>query len=171
MYDKGSEFVVIGVVAGELTAQAIKASLESINIPAVLGIESIGRVYGMLSPGMGDVRIMVPRRHIDDALRFLGRTSGFSPDPCIWDEMDYEDEPEPAGIPVVIHPAAEPFMTAVYQDELTDLREVLSCTTCKFDRESDFEKGRPWCHTPEPPVIVEKYCHAFEVKETGDSII
>jgi len=169
MYDKSSEFVTIGVVAGELTAHALKSYLESVGIPAVLQIESLGKLYTMAIPGLGDTGIMVLRKHVYDALRFLENTPEFSPEIDI-DEMDDEDEPEDnsiEGVPVVIHAASEPYTTITYENELTDLREVLSCTTCKFDREVDVKKGLPWCHAPGPPNIIEKYCHTFKSREAG----
>jgi hypothetical protein len=173
MYDKDSEFVTIGMVAGELTAQALKAYLGSVGIPAVLQIESLGKLYTMAIPGLGDTGIMVQRKDVFNALRFLEDTPEFSPDIDIdeiddEDELDDKDESEDdyiEDVPVVIHAAAEPFTMVTYENEVTDLREVLSCPTCKYDREGNCKKGLPWCHAPEPPIIVEKYCHTFKSKD------
>jgi len=55
------------VAHGLLKAQVIKAKLEDAGIPVLLDYESVGLVYGITVDGLGEVRVLVPTRHADDA--------------------------------------------------------------------------------------------------------
>jgi hypothetical protein len=45
-----------------MEAQIIKGRLESEGIPVLLSYESAGLVYGLTIDGLGEVKIMVPKR-------------------------------------------------------------------------------------------------------------
>ena len=55
------DMVVVYVSQGPLTAEVIRAKLESANIPVLLRYEAIGRVLGLTVDGLGRVEVWVPR--------------------------------------------------------------------------------------------------------------
>ena len=65
-------------VARQIEAQIIKGRLESEGIPVLLSYESAGLVFGLLVDGIGEVRIMVPKRLAEQAKEILemGNESG-----------------------------------------------------------------------------------------------
>lgn len=58
---------VVHVAQGLLRAQVIKSKLEDAGIPVLLDYESVGRVIGITVDGLGEVRVMVPTEHADEA--------------------------------------------------------------------------------------------------------
>ena len=68
---KKSGFVVITKVQGEFTANVLKSHLESEGIPAVLQYESVGRVYGITANGLGEISLLVPQEHSEEARRII----------------------------------------------------------------------------------------------------
>jgi hypothetical protein len=79
MSKKRSDFVVIQKCQGQLTAEVTKSHLESEGIPVLLQPESIGRVYGVISGGLGMVRILVPQEYAEEAKEIIENIS-FPPD-------------------------------------------------------------------------------------------
>jgi hypothetical protein len=57
--------------AGLLQAEVIKGRLESAGIPVLLDYESAGRAIGITVDGLGEVRVLVPDEHADDARELL----------------------------------------------------------------------------------------------------
>jgi len=57
----------VHITQGLLRAQVIKAKLEDADIPVLLNYESAGPVIGITVDGLGEVRILVPTRHADEA--------------------------------------------------------------------------------------------------------
>ncbi len=57
--------------AGLMQAEIIKGRLESAGIPVMLDYESLGRVMGITVDGLGEVRILVPEGHADEAKELL----------------------------------------------------------------------------------------------------
>jgi len=55
-----------------MEAQIIKGRLESEGIPVLLSYESVGLVYGLTVDGLGEVKIMVPKRLAEEAKEILG---------------------------------------------------------------------------------------------------
>jgi hypothetical protein len=55
-----------------MEAQIIKGRLESEGIPVLLSYESAGLVYGLTIDGLGEVKIMVPKRLAEEAKEILG---------------------------------------------------------------------------------------------------
>jgi hypothetical protein len=66
-----SDLVLIQIVQGEMTAQIIKAHLESEGIPVLLQHESLGGVYGFTVDGLGEVKILVPKEFVEEAKQIL----------------------------------------------------------------------------------------------------
>jgi hypothetical protein len=66
-----SNFEVIKIVQGELSANVIKAHLESEGIPVYLKYESAGIIYGITADGIGEVRILVPHQFVDEARKII----------------------------------------------------------------------------------------------------
>ena len=58
---------IVRVVQGLLQAQVIKAKLETADIPVLLDYESLGPVFGITVDRLGEVRVLVPDRHVDEA--------------------------------------------------------------------------------------------------------
>ncbi len=69
-HDKQSRFpglTTIGVTQGPLRAQVVKTKLEQAGIPVLLDYESAGPIIGITVDGLGEVRILVPAQHADEA--------------------------------------------------------------------------------------------------------
>ena len=66
------EQLVTVYVARQMEAQIIKGRLESEGIPVLLSYESAGLVYGITVDGLGEVKVMVPRRLAEEAREILG---------------------------------------------------------------------------------------------------
>lgn len=60
-------------VARQMEAHIIKGRLESEGIPVLLSYESAGLVYGITVNGLGEVKIMVPRRLAQEAREILAK--------------------------------------------------------------------------------------------------
>ncbi len=68
---KKSDFVAITTVQGEVRANIIKSHLEAEGIPVYLKYEGVGRIYGILADGMGEVQIMVPADCAEEARQII----------------------------------------------------------------------------------------------------
>ena len=66
-----SESLVTVRTAKYKEAQIIKGRLESEGIPVLLSYESAGLVYGITIDGLGEVKVMVPRRLAEEAREIL----------------------------------------------------------------------------------------------------
>jgi hypothetical protein len=66
-----AQLVTVGT-ANYLEAQIIKGRLESEGIPVLLSYESAGLIYGITVDGLGQVKIMVPRKLEEEAREILG---------------------------------------------------------------------------------------------------
>ena len=64
------ELVVVGS-ASQLEAEIIKGRLESEGIPALLSYDSSSLVFGLVVDGLGETKIMVPRRFAEEAREIL----------------------------------------------------------------------------------------------------
>lgn len=71
--DAGRELVVV-CKARHGEAQIIRARLENEGIPAALSYESASIVYGLTIDGLGEVRILVPEAHYEQARAVLADT-------------------------------------------------------------------------------------------------
>jgi hypothetical protein len=54
-----------------MEAQIIKGRLESEGIPVLLSYESAGLIYGITIDGLGEVKVMVPKRLAEEAKGIL----------------------------------------------------------------------------------------------------
>ena len=68
---KGSDFVVLETVQGELKAAALKSHLESQGIPVLLQYESASIIYGLTADGLGQATLLVPREFIAEARQII----------------------------------------------------------------------------------------------------
>jgi hypothetical protein len=66
------EQLVTVYTARYMEAQIIKGRLESEGIPVLLSYESAGLIYGLTIDGLGEVKIMVPKRLAEEAKEILG---------------------------------------------------------------------------------------------------
>ena len=66
------EQLVTVYVATQMEAQIIKGRLESEGILVLLNYESAGLVYGITVDGLGEVKVMVPKRLAEEAREILG---------------------------------------------------------------------------------------------------
>jgi len=67
----GKQLVTV-CTARYMEAQIIKGRLESEGIPVLLSYESAGLVYGITIDGLGEVKVMVPKRLAEEAKEILG---------------------------------------------------------------------------------------------------
>jgi len=65
------EELVTVCTARQMEAQIIKGRLESEGIPALLSYESASLVYGLTVNGLGEVKILVPKRLANEAKEIL----------------------------------------------------------------------------------------------------
>jgi hypothetical protein len=66
-----SEMTIVYRSWGLPRAQVIKGYLESAGIPVLLEYESAGRALGINIDGLGEVRVLVPDSHVEDARLLL----------------------------------------------------------------------------------------------------
>ena len=66
------EQLVTVYITTQMEAQIIKGRLESEGIPVLLNYESAGLVYGITVDGLGEVKVMVPKRLAEEAREILG---------------------------------------------------------------------------------------------------
>ena len=66
------EQLITMYIARQMEAQIIKGRLESEGIPVLLSYESAGLVYGITVDGLGEVKVMVPKRLAEEAKEILG---------------------------------------------------------------------------------------------------
>lgn len=71
-----SNLTKIYTAAGLIRAQVIKAKLEAAGIPVLLDYESVGPVIGITVDGLGEVRVLVPRKHAERARHLIEEESG-----------------------------------------------------------------------------------------------
>lgn len=65
------ELVQVYRAAGGVVANILKGKLEEAGIPVLLKYESLGSVVGVTVDGLGEVRIMVPKRFEELAKQLL----------------------------------------------------------------------------------------------------
>jgi len=65
------DFVTVTTVQGELTASVIKGRLECEGIPVLLRYETLGQIYGLIVDGLGQVKVTVPRKYYEEAVKIL----------------------------------------------------------------------------------------------------
>ncbi len=65
------ELVVVYRSMGPLRAHVIKGKLESAGIPAMLKYESGSTAYAVLVNGMGEVKVLVSKRHEAEAKKLI----------------------------------------------------------------------------------------------------
>ena len=66
----GKQLVTV-CTARYMEAQIIKGRLETEGIPVLLSYESAGLVYGLTIDGLGEVKVMVPKRLAKEAKEIL----------------------------------------------------------------------------------------------------
>ena len=79
MTKRESDLVVIQTVQGEMTAQVMKAHLESEGIPVLLQHDTLGTVYGFTWDGLGVVKILVPQEFVEEAKQILKEDTSSEP--------------------------------------------------------------------------------------------
>jgi hypothetical protein len=68
---KKKDLEVVHIAQGELEANVIKSHLESEGIPVLLEYESVGRVIGLTVDGLGEIKVLVPKRFAEEAKRII----------------------------------------------------------------------------------------------------
>jgi hypothetical protein len=66
------DLVVVYKTQGMISAEIIKAKLESAGIPALLKYESLGPVLAVTVDGLGQVKVLVPQEREQEARELLG---------------------------------------------------------------------------------------------------
>lgn len=62
-----SDLTTIYTATGLIRAQVIKAKLEGAGIPVLLDYESVGPVIGITVDGLGEVRVLVSKKDVEEA--------------------------------------------------------------------------------------------------------
>lgn len=65
------DYVTVYTAYGQLAGEMIRLLLESFNIPAIMSQESAGITYGLTVGPLGQVKIMVPVSHANEAREIL----------------------------------------------------------------------------------------------------
>ena len=65
------DWVVIGIVPGDLQAEILRGFLEAQGIPVLLSQEGAGRAIGLSVGPLGEVEILVPEQNQLEATRLL----------------------------------------------------------------------------------------------------
>jgi len=60
---ENSDLALVTVVQGMTEANIIKSALEASGIPVLLKYEAVGQVYAFTVDGLGEVKILVPKKH------------------------------------------------------------------------------------------------------------
>ena len=68
------DLVVVYKTQGMISAEIIKAKLASAGIPALLKYESLGPVLAVTVDGLGQVKVLVPQEHVQEARELLGES-------------------------------------------------------------------------------------------------
>ena len=66
-----TKVVQLIMVEGMMEAQIIKSKLDSFEIPCMLKFEAVGRVLGITTDGLGQVRVMVPPEYLEKAREII----------------------------------------------------------------------------------------------------
>jgi hypothetical protein len=66
-------WVIVRRTWGKLEAEIVKGRLESAEIPVLLDYESAGPIIGIIIDGLGEVRVLVPAEHAENAQLALSR--------------------------------------------------------------------------------------------------
>jgi len=64
-------WTVIRYARSETEAGIIKGLMESAGIPAIIRQEAIGKVYRLTVNGLGEIKILVPEIHREEAEKIL----------------------------------------------------------------------------------------------------
>jgi hypothetical protein len=73
--------VVVYISQGPLSAEVVRAKLESAGIPVLLRYEAIGRVLGLTVDGLGRVEVTVPLEREEEARDLLSEIEEGGADP------------------------------------------------------------------------------------------
>jgi len=71
MFKKTIRKEVVFIANGMLEAESVKILLESFGIPAYTNQESAGTVYGLTVGPLGEVEVIVPPEHLEDAKKII----------------------------------------------------------------------------------------------------
>lgn len=85
-------WAVVYRAQGMWEAEAVKGSLETAGIPAVLDYESLGPTLGITIGGLGEVRVLVSIDRADDARELLRSPIEGKDDEGEEDEVDPEPD-------------------------------------------------------------------------------
>ncbi len=65
------KLIQVYLTEGQLEAEMIKAFLEAQGLSVVLSQESIAKTYGLTVGRLGEVKVLVPERQVDEAKSIL----------------------------------------------------------------------------------------------------
>ena len=68
---KTENWVILTIPKNPMEAEIIKGKLESESIPVFLKKEAIGRIYGITTNGLGEVKVLVPKDLVEKAREIL----------------------------------------------------------------------------------------------------
>jgi len=65
---------VVHISSGLIHANIVRGRLESEGIPTRLSYEAAGEIYAITVDGLGEVRILVPKEHVETAREILSQS-------------------------------------------------------------------------------------------------
>ena len=68
---KIENWVTLTIPKNPMEAEIIKGKLKSEGIPVLLKKEAIGRIYGITTDGLGEVKVLVPKDLVEKAREIL----------------------------------------------------------------------------------------------------
>jgi len=74
MNPEDTRWVAVHATSGMVDANIIAGRLETEGIPTRLEYEAAGVIYAVTVDGLGEVKVMVPREHLEKAREILSRS-------------------------------------------------------------------------------------------------
>ena len=68
---QSKEWVILTTPNNPMEAEIIKGKLESEGIQVFLKKEAIGRIYGITTDGLGEIKVLVPKNLVEKAREIL----------------------------------------------------------------------------------------------------
>jgi len=68
---KAEEWITLTIPKNPVEAEIIKGKLGAEGIPVFLKKEAIGRIYGITTDGLGEVKVLVPKDLVEKAREIL----------------------------------------------------------------------------------------------------
>ena len=89
---KELELVCVQKCYGMDVAEIFRSKLEAMDVPVMLEYDSAGKLYGLTTDGLGEVRVMVPKSYAAEAKALLSDAGEFAGTDATEEPEDTQDE-------------------------------------------------------------------------------